>query len=100
MIKSNYLFTLVTLITTVVILVCPGNLKTAYAQSEPVVGQTGCVGEPQAYIPPENLVSMAYQGYLEKQGIPGYGQLEANFAEGSNYSRKNCPSSCGWMFAE
>lgn len=82
MMKSNYLFTLIAIITTTSTLISFGNLKIAYAQSQPVVEQTGCVGEPQAYIPPENLVSLAYQGYLEKQGIPGDQQLEANFADG------------------
>lgn len=58
-----------------------GNLKIVHAQSETVVEQAGCVGEPQSYIPPESLVSMAYQGYLEKQGIPGYEQLELSFQD-------------------
>jgi len=74
--KNHYLLTLITisLITPILFL---SNLKPVQGQSE-----TTCVGEVQDYIPPENLASMAYQGFLEKQGIPGFQTLEMEFQNG------------------
>jgi hypothetical protein len=43
---------------------------------------TSCVGEVPAYISPANLAMMAYQGYLEKQGIPGYQVLATEYSFG------------------
>jgi hypothetical protein len=67
--KTTYLLTLITLplnISTVLF------LPSAEAQSTPAASSSECIGEVPAYIAPANLAMMAYQGYLEKQGIPGY----------------------------
>ena len=53
------------------------------AQSQPVPSPPSCVGEAQAYISPANLAMMAYQGYLEKQGIPGYQVLTTEWSFGN-----------------
>lgn len=67
--KTTYLLTLITLLLNVPTVLLS---QTVGAQSTPAANPSGCVGEAQAYIAPANLAMMAYQGYLEKQGIPGY----------------------------
>jgi hypothetical protein len=62
--------------------------STVYSQSSPVTNQPGCIRDPQTYIAPENLATMAYQGYLEKQGIPGYETFTVEFESGQITSEK------------
>ena len=45
--------------------------------------QAGCVQEPQSYISPELLATMAYRESFKKEGIPGYGVLETEFSAGN-----------------
>lgn len=52
------------------------------AQISPDANPPSCVGEVPAYISPANLATMAYQGYLEKQGIPGYQVLVTQYGFG------------------
>jgi len=67
--KTTYLLTLITLLLNVSTVLFS---QTAVARSTPAANPSDCVGEAQAYIAPANLAMMAYHGYLEKQGIPGY----------------------------
>ncbi len=43
---------------------------------------SSCVGEVPPYLAPANLAMMAYQGYLEKQGIPGYQVFQEQYRFG------------------
>ncbi|ACB50606.1 unknown [Crocosphaera subtropica ATCC 51142] len=45
--------------------------------------QANCVQEPQSYISPELLATMAYRESFKKEGIPGYGVLETEFSAGN-----------------
>jgi hypothetical protein len=45
--------------------------------------QGGCLWEPQGYISPELLATMAYRDSFKKEGIPGYGILETEFSAGN-----------------
>ncbi|GFE70898.1 hypothetical protein [Chroococcus sp. FPU101] len=60
----------------------------ANAQATSEANPSKCIREPQPYIAPETLASMAYQGYLEKQGIPGYGVFESEFGSGNINAQK------------
>ncbi len=44
----------------------PFTTQKSVAQETTVVSEAGCVREPQAYMEPETLATMAYRGYLEK----------------------------------
>ncbi len=54
----------------------------ANSQSSSEVNPSSCIREPQSYLEPEKLAILAYQGYLEKQGIPGYIAFNTEFATG------------------
>lgn len=45
--------------------------------------QASCVQEPQSYISPELLATMAYRESFKKEGIPGYAVLETEFSAGN-----------------
>jgi hypothetical protein len=77
--KTPYLLTLILLLLNGIAILSP---KTGYAQSTPAANPSSCVGEVPAYISPANLAMMAYQGYLEKQGIPGYEVFETQYEFG------------------
>jgi hypothetical protein len=55
---------------------------TAQAQPTSNSPSSNCVGEVPPYLAPANLAMMAYHGYLEKQGIPGYQVLEEQYGFG------------------
>ncbi len=60
----------------------------AKAQSSSVPSPATCVGEVPPYLAPANLAMMAYQGYFEKQGIPGYQVFEEQYRFGKITSAK------------
>ncbi len=47
-----------------------------------------CVREPEAYIAPGTLASMAYRGAFQKEGIPGYQVLETEYEAGKITAQK------------
>ncbi len=53
------------------------------AQITSVSPESGCVREPQAYISPELLASMASRGTFSKEGIPGALTFETEFKAGN-----------------
>ncbi|MBD2655145.1 hypothetical protein H6G45_16965 [Synechocystis sp. FACHB-383] len=55
---------------------------TAQAQPTSNSPSSQCVGEVFPYIAPANLAMMAYRGYLEKEGIPGYQVLGEQYSFG------------------
>ena len=55
---------------------------TAQAQTTSNSPASQCVGAVSPYISPADLAMMAYHGYLEKQGIPGYQVLGEQYAFG------------------
>ncbi len=79
MMKTHSLLLLIPILLNGTAIILP---QTVSAQSTPVVNSPSCVGEAQAYISPANLSMMAYQGYLEKQGIPGYQVLATEYSFG------------------
>ena len=56
--------------------------KTLGQNTTTVVREEGCIREPEAYITPQTLATMAYHGYLEKEGIPGYLTFASEFIQG------------------
>jgi hypothetical protein len=79
MMKTPYLLTLISLLLNGITILSP---QVGQAQSPPAANPPSCVGEVPAYISPANLAMMAYQGYLEKQGIPGYEVFETQYEFG------------------
>lgn len=72
---TNFIYFLPTLI--IVLLPTVSTL-----QSQAGNTPSGCMQVPESYLEPERLAILAYQGYLEQQGIPGYISFNTKFASG------------------
>jgi hypothetical protein len=77
--KTHPLLTLILLLFVGVAILPP---EAGQAESTPAGNASNCIGEVPSYISPANLAMMAYQGYLEKQGIPGYQVLATQWSFG------------------
>ena len=78
--KAYHFLNFVALLSTTVVTVLFST--SVNSQSKSGVDPSNCIREPQLYLEPEKLAILAYQGYLKKQGIPGYIAFNTGFASG------------------
>ncbi len=83
--KAYRFLSFVSLLSTVMVVFLP---TLANPQSNSGVNPPSCIREPESYIEPEKLAILTYQGYLKKQGIPGYIAFNTAFASGKITGQK------------